>query len=341
MASSPHEASVEDEINAISMGRPHVILLGAGASRAAFINGDRSGKKLPLMADFINHVPIRDLLKAGGLEGEITNFEVAYSAIVTDPKKAEVRAQLERAIFEYFDSLKMPDRPTLYDHLILSLRPKDVIATFNWDPFLIQAVLRNRLLNGKVPSILFLHGNVLSGFCQTDGVTGVRDATCSRCKTPFMSVPLLYPIANKYYEQHQPIAKAWDYLRKSLKDAFMFTVFGYGAPDSDSSAMNLLRGAWGNAIDRSLEQTEIIDTREKEFLEKTWEPFIHTHHYEIHTNFYESWISKHPRRSGEAHWHQYMDAKFISDNPIPRNAGFEELWEWYKPLLKVEAEHQN
>ncbi len=58
MASSPYEASVEDEINAVSMGRPHVVLLGAGASRAAFLNGDRNGKILPLMADFVKHVPI-------------------------------------------------------------------------------------------------------------------------------------------------------------------------------------------------------------------------------------------------------------------------------------------
>ena len=36
----------------------------------------------------------------------------------------------QTAIFQYFSSLSLPGIPTIYDHLLLSLRPKDVIATF-------------------------------------------------------------------------------------------------------------------------------------------------------------------------------------------------------------------
>ena len=64
--------------------------------------------------------------------------------------------------------------------------------------------------------------------------------------------------------------------------------------------------------------------------------FIHTHHYEIKNDFYDSWIAKHPRRTGEAYVNQYYEAKFISDNPIPKDKDFSALWEWLKPLKEVE-----
>lgn len=42
---------------------PHVVLLGAGASLAAFPNGDAKGNKLPLMSDFVATVGLTELLK--------------------------------------------------------------------------------------------------------------------------------------------------------------------------------------------------------------------------------------------------------------------------------------
>ncbi len=47
------ELSVEDEIKDVKFGRPHVVILGAGASLAAFPNGDANGISLPLMYNFI------------------------------------------------------------------------------------------------------------------------------------------------------------------------------------------------------------------------------------------------------------------------------------------------
>jgi hypothetical protein len=43
---------------------------------------------------------------------------------------------------EYFAQLELPVEPTIYDALLLSLRDKDAVFTFNWDPFLFQAHLR-------------------------------------------------------------------------------------------------------------------------------------------------------------------------------------------------------
>ena len=61
-----------------------------------------------------------------------------------------------------------------------------------------------------------------------------------------------------------------------------------------------------------------------------------SHHYEVHNNFYESWIANHPRRTGEAYYNQYLLAKFIDPNPISKDLPLNKLWEWLKPYQEVE-----
>lgn len=56
-----------------------------------------------------------------------------------------------------------------------------------------------------------------------------------------------------------------------------------------------------------------------EALRKTWDPFIYTHHYDIHDDFYDSWPANHPRRSGDATRNQYWEAKFVSSNRVPND----------------------
>jgi hypothetical protein len=41
----------------------------------------------------------------------------------------------------------------------------------------------------------------------------------------------------------------------------MVTIFGYGAPKSDTEAVDLMKAAWGKVSDRNLEQVEIIDSQ--------------------------------------------------------------------------------
>jgi predicted metal-dependent hydrolase len=68
----------------------------------------------------------------------------------------------------------------------------------------------------------------------------------------------------------------------------------------------------------------------------SWADFIHTHHYELHNDFFESWIANHPRRTGEAYWNQYMEAAFIDNNPVSRTKSLSELRQWYEPLIAAE-----
>jgi hypothetical protein len=116
----------------------------------------------------------------------------------------------------------------------------------------------------------------------------------------------------------------------------MFTVFGYGAPKSDVAAMDLLSRAWGGFEKRNMEEVEFINRQPEAQLLESWKSFVHTHHYLYHDDFYKSWLANHPRRSGEAYFHQFLDAKFIENNPLPRTAQFEALDLWLDPLLAVE-----
>ena len=62
--------------------------------------------------------------------------------------------------------------------------------------------------------------------------------------------------------------------------------------------------------------------------------FIHSHHYDISKDFYDSWIAKHPRRTVESFCRQTFGCEFIDDNPVPNEyVNFNELWSWYEKLI--------
>jgi hypothetical protein len=327
---------VSDEIKQVERVRPHLVILGAGASRAAFPNGESSGKLLPLMEDFVDIVPIKHFLEKNGINWRGLNFEEIYSNFTTDSHMSVICSELQTTIYTYFSSLSLPSTPTLYDHLLLSLRDKDVIATFNWDPFLIQAYRRNYGKVESLPNLLFLHGNVLAAYCQRDSVLGVRGGRCSKCGRPFAPSQLLYPVTKKDYKSDLMISNQWEDLEFILKNALFVTIFGYSAPASDAAAIDILSRAWGKPEDRQFEQIEIIDIKDDKILRKNWGPFIHTHHYDTIQDFYNSWIANHPRRTVEAFYNQYIEAQFIEDHPIPKNVSFPDLWDWFVPLNEAE-----
>ena len=122
--------------------RAHTVILGAGATMAAIPNGDKNGKKSSVMNGMISKLGLDDLLADVKLDTKSENIEDIYSELYMKPEYAEVVKELEKRLYEYFDSFEIPDTPTVYDFLILSLTEKDVIATFNWDPLLVQAYVR-------------------------------------------------------------------------------------------------------------------------------------------------------------------------------------------------------
>lgn len=335
-----HEVTIEQEIADTSHGKPHVLLLGAGASFAALPNGDKYGRPVPLLRDMadtlklVGHFPkdLKDLA--------VENFEQAYSRLFEGGAKQELGI-INQKVHDYFADLELPDEPNLYDTINLSLRDKDAIFTFNWDPFLMQSRIRLAKLGitTSFPKLFFLHGNVRVGFCVKDGSSGVANMKCSRCGGPFVPSSLLYPVEHKDYQTDPFIKREWDAAQAYLKSCFMFTIFGYSAPVTDKEAVDLLKTGWGEVEHRDMEQTEVINRPEadRDALAITWELFMHTHHYDIFGSYYDSWLANHPRRSIEAYWNQYWESKFVGNNKVPKQfADFEEVAAWYKPLLDAE-----
>jgi len=171
--------SVYDETSDLSNERPHVVILGAGASLASFFDGDKNGLRLPLMNNLKDVCGLAEVLNKFGVDQDVANFEELYSDLY-DSEREDVLRDIEIIISEYFSKLELPDNPTIYDLLVISLRPKDLIATFNWDPFLWQAIARNHRWIGT-PNVAFLHGNVAVGFCEEDWKVGPNGTRCPVC----------------------------------------------------------------------------------------------------------------------------------------------------------------
>ncbi len=328
---------IEDEINQLNMSRPHVVILGAGASIASCPNGDKNGIILPSMQNFVKTLNFKDYINPLKKDFRSMNFEDFYNFLTEKEEYKNIRKELEKNVYDYFDKIKIPREPTIYDYLLLSLRKKDIIATFNWDPLIVEAYYRNKKF--ELPELVILHGNVRIGYCKKHNKIGLPNIACPICNEPLEPIKLLYPIKEKNYGADGFISKQWERLHDYLEHAFMITIFGYSAPKSDSRAIEIMKNAWGKLKDRNLEQIELINLISEDELINTWKEFIHTHHYDIHNDFFDSWIAKHPRRTGEAFYNQYMLGKIIEDNPIPKKETLIEIWNWIQELLKVEREN--
>lgn len=290
------------------------------------------------MKDLIEIAGLGELLDDAGLEDPFDDFESIYSGIVESKDHEGLARDIQEVVFEYFAGLQLPDEPTLYDHLVRALRAKDVVATFNWDPFLVQALDRHGEPDAW-PNVMFLHGNTGIGYCAEHGneiVIGPRDGICQVCGELLHDNQLLYPIETKNYNQDPVIANHWRGIQSAMRDAYIVTVFGYSAPDMDVEAIRLLREGWGELGDRQLEEVEIIDIEDSEALVDRWGPFIVEHHYQVVRDFYDSLIGQHPRRSCEAFWDATMEISPRTPTPVPRDSGWEELDAWYQGLREVE-----
>lgn len=315
--------------------RPHVFLLGAGASRQAFPNGDARGRQLPVMNELPGVPEIREVLERWGQSETGDDFEALYCRLYEADARSPVVGELEAATRRYFESLRLPASPTLYDHLLLSLRPKDIVATFNWDPLLFDARERNER-RASMPEVVYLHGNVRVGYCAKHRVQGHYRRSCPECDQPLTASPLLFPIRNKDYTSDPFIEQAWEQLRKCMRVAFVLTIFGYGAPNTDRGAVDLLHSAWSEAGERKFEETEFIDILPEAELYMRWRDFTYSHHFRCFADFYDSWAPNHPRRSCEAMAGPIFDGRFAESCPIHRGGTLEALAGWLSPILDAE-----
>lgn len=319
--------------------RPHVVLLGAGASRAAFRNGDAAGLRLPVMDDLVNTIELQPLIdKAGPEIGCETNFEVIYSQLLSKPGYARTVEEIEGRIDKYFSRLSLPDRATIYDRILISLRTTDAVFTFNWDPFLFDAYQRNRDAV-PLPEIFFLHGNVRIGACRDHDKWGARNGRCPECCQLFTDVPLLYPIQQKNYSADPYVRRNWEAARILFREAFTLTIFGYGAPISDRDAVELLRQAWLTQNSREFARIEIIDTAPQSLLEDRWSPFTPTNYYALKAAFEQSRIARWPRRSCESTFYPTTQGVPCEDFPLPSTDSIAELQAYAADIARHEDRH--
>jgi len=315
---------------------PHVVILGAGASIASFLHSGKLGKNLPSMNDLIEVLDLKPLLAQNKIDSSNLNFEAFYDDISTKNEYPMLKEEIERRVYSYFYDMELPDKPTIYDYLILSLREKDLIATFNWDPFLLQAYRRNIKVK-NLPQLALLHGSVKSGFCTNKHI-GYVNEKCPHpsCNEALKPVKLLYPVKHKNYSNNNFIRNSWNKLRDYLKRAYYITVFGYSAPVSDVEARAIMLDVWKNNPTKHFAEIDFIDIMPKEEIEQKWSDFIVNNHYGIFKDIYDSYLFKYPRRSCESFSDMTLNNNPRPENPFPAFNTLAELHNWIKPLLDEE-----
>lgn len=314
---------------------PHVVILGAGASRACCPLGDRNGRKLPLMNDLVECIGIGDVIRKSGHD-PTKNFEAIYSQIYRDGNTSALR-EIDEVTRKYFSAITLPDEPTIYDYLLLSLRPKDIIVSFNWDPLLPQAYKRWRRLGAVLPEMLFLHGNVDIGVDHAKKVFGfLSDEPYEGRK--LVPTTLLYPVEQKDYNAHSFIAEWWKITTDYITEAYEITIFGYSAPITDVEARGLLLKAWQENPTRKLAQLSIVDIREPSEVEKSWAEFIEGVHGGASHHFSDNYLLRHPRRTSEAIASATLQQDPWHEDPFPPLGAISlvELEAWIRPLIDEE-----
>lgn len=294
------------------------------------------------MQDLIDVLSLRNDIISAGYEIENLNFEAFYDDLASSGKNPELKQLIKSKVYSYFASLSLPETPTIYDYLILSLREKDIIASFNWDPFLIQAYIRNEVVTRtRRPRIAFLHGNVKIGLCENDRVSGINGRRCSRCGEELRASSLLYPVKHKDYTNDKFIKGEWDTLRAHLSKTYYLTVYGYSAPVTDVEARKLMLEVWKDNKTLELAEVDIVDKKSHDELEKNWEEFFVSHHYMIADDIFRSYLFTHPRRSCDAFASATLMCDPWHDNPYPGFKTLEELQEWVRPLIEEEEQYDS
>ena len=329
--------SRQELVDSPNRNEPHVVILGAGASKAAFPKGDANGRLVPLMNQLPRILGSRwkDLVNRASLAN--LDFESQFTRLRQSSMHSDRLTEIENMLCEYFSSLILPEYPTIYDYLIMGLRGKDVVATFNWDPFLIAAHNRNRMVP-NLPEIRFLHGCVQYASCPDHDVLGQPGERCPMCKRPLATSSILFPYGDKDYAKDGVIFRDWKFVTSRLQEAFHLTIFGYSGPSTDYKAKKLLLEGWTETPMRPFSHVEIIDIGNADDLRSNWQEFIHFHHDMVISCFWESTIAKWPRRTAE---YKTAASLFgtVSENLGPiRNMSLEELQKWHAEIAAVERQ---
>ncbi len=320
--------------------RSHVVILGAGASRACCPNGDANGKQLPVFADLAAHLDLTEGLLEAGLP--VDNFEDAYSQAAQNPSYRQLAMDMEAAVQSYFGDLRLPAGPTIYDYLLRSLRPQDIVATFNWDPLLEQALQRFPAKHQEeLPCHAYLHGSVALNQCNSCARLFSWTDTCPRCGEASSPQPLLYPVGDKDYASTPGLKEAWHNLHVGLDKAYMVTLFGYSGPATDYQAVRLFTEKWHGSPVATSGDIAFINTCSREAIEKAWATLLAKRddgriHWDLYRDYHATRLARFPRRSTEESYQRNVLLQRWRPTPYPRCGTIAELDQHYEYLLAQE-----
>ena len=122
---------------------------------------------------------------------------------------------------------------------------------------------------------------------------------------------------------------------------YYLSVYGYSAPKTDVEARELMLEVWSKNKSLELAEVDVIDIRDREDIEKSWEEFFYSHHYGIYKDIFQSYLFHQPRRSCDAFASAILMVDPWHSNPFPRFETLEELQEWVQPLIREEEEFEN
>ena len=108
-----HTVSIQEEIETCFMQKPHVVILGAGASVAAIPNGDLNGKRIPVMKNLIDILKLDNLIKNVPSDIKNSNFESIYSYLIKNNYPADTINEIEEKVYDHFSQYRLPKTPTL------------------------------------------------------------------------------------------------------------------------------------------------------------------------------------------------------------------------------------
>ena len=330
------ELSTEELVKSpTNLDMPHVVILGAGASKAAFKEGDAKGRFVPLMNELpkILGRPWQYLIEEAHLAE--AGFEFQFTQLRDDATQRSRLDVIEDMLLNYFSSLTLPDTPAIYDYLILGLRQKDLIATFNWDPFLMLAHVRNRAVF-ELPEIRFLHGCVQYASCVNHDVLGQPGELCPKCKKELVNSAIIFPEDKKDYAKDGIIARDWDFVKERLQLAIHLTIFGYSGPVTDYKAKELMLDGWEKRPMKHASHVEIIDVGDVSDLRRNWQKFIPLNHDMIVRSFWESTIAKWPRRTAEYKIKTSWYGTVCERIEPKRTNSLRELQDWHAEIAQAE-----
>ena len=329
----------QNSISSAMRIRPHLFILGAGATKATIPKGDKYGRQSPVMENFLDEIGLQGLLENITLNTKSHNIETIYSELIDRPEYSGTIAKIEKSIISHYRQMQIPDEPTLYDYLILSLRNKDCIATFNWDPLLIQAYNRVNKITKDLPEMLFLHSCVEVGLCEEcKRYAPLSNKYCPNCGNKYIMPKLMYPVSNKNYSQNIFIKDQWQKFDDYIQRAGIITIWGYSAPSSDIDAKERMLKAFSRTF-RKLDQIEIIDIADECILVDKWKPFIEetNFHLGIYQNLFDSIIAEFPRRSVDGYTKRNIDGWWGESRlRLKECISFKELESLFAPLIKEE-----